>query len=58
MVQGIKNAGKCVTKFIWVLVAEKSGVKHLKSRKICDKVLLVLSSRKIWCKASKWQENL
>ena len=58
MVQGIKTAGKSRTKFIWVLVAGKSGAEHLNSRKICDKVLLALGSRKIWCKASKTQENV
>ena len=47
-----------MTKFIWVLVAGKSGARHQNCRKICDKVHLGLSSRKIWDKGLKAQENL
>ena len=37
------------------LVAGKFGAKHQNCREICAKVHLGLSSRKIWCKASKPQ---
>ena len=58
MGQRTKSAGKSVTKFFWVLVAGKSGAKNQNCREICDKVHLGLSSRKIWGKGLKGQENM
>ena len=58
LVQNIKTAGKSVTKLIWILAAGKFGAKNQYRREICDKIHFGLSSRKIWGKGLKAQENL